>query len=69
MKCPKCRSLTARDENGVWDRCLNCGWYRRRKPDAEQGDQCPGCDNGADVNCDKCEWSPILAQPDAEQGE
>jgi DNA-directed RNA polymerase subunit RPC12/RpoP len=28
-KCPKCKAQTVRDMNDVFERCLNCGWYRR----------------------------------------
>jgi DNA-directed RNA polymerase subunit RPC12/RpoP len=26
--CPKCKAQTVRDMNDVFERCLNCGWYK-----------------------------------------
>ena len=30
--CPKCGALTVRDMFCVFERCLNCGWYREMTP-------------------------------------
>lgn len=32
LKCPKCKTLTIRDEHNAYERCLNCGWYRKIEP-------------------------------------
>jgi len=32
LLCPKCGTLTVHDMMEVFDRCLSCGWYRRREP-------------------------------------
>ena len=28
VKCPKCGAQTVRDFNAVFERCINCGWWR-----------------------------------------
>jgi len=30
--CPVCGAETVHDTMNVYDRCLNCGWYRKRQP-------------------------------------
>jgi len=31
MGCPECGTELVHDEHKVFDRCLNCGWYKKRK--------------------------------------
>ena len=33
LNCPNCNTLTVRDENNCYERCLNCRWVRKIQPD------------------------------------